>query len=559
MPDQVSPLLSTKLNRPPVPRDWVDRPRLIEQLNYSLQQGPLTLVCASAGFGKTTLVSSWIEGLTADDRGGVTPRLSSAWLSLDESDSDLMVFLRYFVAAIRTVFPESCTESLALLQASQPVAQMPLVAALGNELEQLPARMVLVLDDYYVMHDEAVHDFLSQLLRHWPQRLHLVLISRSNPPLPLAKLRARGHITEIRTRDLRFRPDESAEFLGKVLPAPLSQSALAMLQERLEGWIAGLRLVTLSRGAEANAESDLADLSGTHFEIADYLVDEVMACQPPAILRFLLVTSILDRFCAPLCESVLGSAADRDDSAYDVPASIQWLERNNLFVIPLDDNRQWYRYHHLFRELLQRRLLAEVGPAQVTELHRRAAAWFAGQGLIDEALRHALAINDPDLAAQLMVAGLCDVLNREDRATLDRWLRLLPGDFIQRYPWLLLIQAIALQWSWQLGAVWKVLDRIEALLDESAREGTPSPGDPHDLPVLRGMIISLRAQEAFGNNQPDRAVAYCEEALALLPKQWRLAPRRGHHVLGHEHASHGPRRDRPAHPPRRIRVFSREI
>ena len=221
----------------------------------------------------------------------------------------------------------------------------------------------------------------------------------------MAKLRARGHITEIRTHDLRFRPDESAEFLGKVLPAPLSQSALAMLQERLEGWIAGLRLVTLSLGAGANAESDLADLSGTHFEIADYLVDEVMACQPPAILRFLLVTSILDRFCAPLCESVLGSAAGRDDSACDVPASIQWLERNNLFVIPLDDNRQWYRYHHLFQELLQRRLLAEVGPEQVAELHRRAAAWFAGQGLIDEALRHALAINDLDLAAQLMVRG----------------------------------------------------------------------------------------------------------------------------------------------------------
>ena len=430
--------------------DWVDRPRLIEQLNYSLQQGPLTLVCASAGFGKTTLVSSWIEGLTADDRGGVTPPLPSAWLSLDESDSDLMVFLRYFVAAIRTVFPESCTESLALLQASQPVAQMPLVIALSSDIERLPARWILVLDDYYTIGDESVHDFLSALLRHWPSRLHLVLISRSNPPLPLAKLRARGHITEIRTRDLRFRPDESAEFLGKVLPAPFSQSALAMLQERLEGWIAGLRLVTLSRGAGANAESDLADLSGTHFEIADYLVDEVMACQPPAILRFLLVTSILDRFCAALCECVLGCAGGREDPPCDVSACIQSLERNNLFVIPLDDNRQWYRYHHLFQELLQRKLLGEVGPAQVAELHRRAAAWFAGEGLIDEALRHALVINDLDLTAQLMVAGLCDVLNREDRSTLERWLRLLPEDFIQRRPGLLIIQALVFHFSWQL-------------------------------------------------------------------------------------------------------------
>ena len=306
MPDQASPLLFTKLNRPPVPADWVDRPRLIEQLNHSLQQGPLTLVCASAGFGKTTLVSSWIEGLVAG-RGGVTPPLPAAWLSLDESDSDLVVFLRYFVAAIRTVFPESCAETLALLRAPNPAAQAPLVVALGNELERLPARMVLVLDDYYVMHDEAVHDFLSQLMRHWPQRLHLVLISRSSPPWPLANLRAKGQVAEIRTRDLRFTPDEAAAFLDKVLAAPLSQSALALLDQRLEGWIAGLRLVTLSLCGRANAESELAGLSGTHVELADYLVDEVVSCQTPAILRFLLATSILDRFCAALCEYVLGS------------------------------------------------------------------------------------------------------------------------------------------------------------------------------------------------------------------------------------------------------------
>jgi LuxR family maltose regulon positive regulatory protein len=231
----------------------------------------------------------------------------------------LVAFLRYFVAAIRTVFPESCSETLALLQASQPVSQMPLVIALTNDIDRLPARCVLVLDDYYTIHDEAVHDFLSALLRHWPARLHLVLISRTNPHLPLAKLRAGGQVTEIRTRDLRFRPDETAEFLSKVLPSPLSQSALATLDERLEGWIAGLRLVTLSLGAAAHAEHDLADLSGTHAGIADYLVDEIMASQPADILRFLLATSILDRFCAPLGESILVSADGRDGSSCDRP------------------------------------------------------------------------------------------------------------------------------------------------------------------------------------------------------------------------------------------------
>jgi LuxR family maltose regulon positive regulatory protein len=457
MPAQASALLSTKLNRPPVTGDRVDRPRLIEQLNRGLPQCPLTLVCAAAGFGKTTLVSSWIEGLIAGG-GGVTPPPRSAWLSLDENDSDLVVFLRYLVVAIRTVFPEACAATLALLQAPQPASPALLLVAFGNELERLPARCVMVLDDYYVIRGEAVHDFLSELLRHWPQHLHLVLISRSNPPLPLANLRAKGQVAEIRTRDLRFTSEESAAFLGKVSAAPPSQSAMALLDQRLEGWIAGLRLVTLSLRAEADAETDLADLSGTSVEIAGYLVDEVVAGQTPAILKFLLTTSILDRFCAALYECVLsvvaGSVAAGDDAApCDVPACIQWLEGHNLFVIPLDNDRQWYRYHHLFQELLQRRLLADVGPAQVTELHRRAAAWFAGQGQIDEALRHALAAADRDLAAQLMEAGLCHAPNREDRPTLDRWLRLLPEDFIRRRPWLLMIKAYAFQFSWQLPAV----------------------------------------------------------------------------------------------------------
>ena len=241
--------------------------------------------------------------------------------------------------------------------------------------------VVLVLDDYYAIRGEAVHDFLSELLRHWPQRLHLVLISRSNPPLPLANLRAKGQVAEIRTRDLRFTPEEAAAFLGRALRAPLSRSAVALLDQRMEGWIAGLRLVTLSLCAGADAETELTGLSGTSVEIADYLVDEVISCQTPAILKFLLTTSILDRFCAALCEGVLGSEASSDGPPCDVSACIQWLESNNLFVIPLDNDRQWYRYHHLFQELLQRRLLAEVGPAQVTELHRTRRSLVCGTGV----------------------------------------------------------------------------------------------------------------------------------------------------------------------------------
>ena len=315
--------------------------------------------------------------------------------------------------------------------------------------------------------------------------------------------------------------------MEQALPASLSQSSVVLLDERLEGWIAGLRLVTLSLRAGADAESQLAALAGTHLEIAEYLVDQVISSQNATMLKFLLATSILDRFCAALCEAVLGVVANGDDPLCDASACIQWLESNNLFVIPLDGDRKWYRYHHLFRDLLHERLLAEVGPEQVTELHCAAAGWFAEQGLTDEALHHALVANDLDLAARLMEAGLCDALNREDRPTLDRWLRLLPDDFIQRRPWLLMIRALTFQFSWQLPAVWKLVGQIEALLAErplqrdEGGEDAPHPGDPHDPQALRGMIVLLRGQEAFSKSQAARAIAYCEEALALLPEGWR--------------------------------------
>jgi LuxR family transcriptional regulator, maltose regulon positive regulatory protein len=509
-------------------RDRIDRPRLLEMLDRGLP-GPLTLVSAAAGFGKTTLVNSWIDSL-GTRKGPPTP---AAWLSLDENDSDLEVFLLYFVAAIRTAFPTACANTVALLQAPLAPHQALLLVTLSNEIEQLPARTVLVMDDYHAVRGEVVHNFVSDLIRHWPQRLHLVLITRSNPPLPLAHLRAQGQVTVIRTRDLRFTPEESAAFLKKALAAPLSPTAVDLLDQHFEGWIAGLRLASVSLRDASDVETEVAAMSDSNVEIADYLMDQVVSRQPRAILKFLLVTSILDRFCAPLCECVVAAGsnvgsgnaevASSDGPEYDVRACIESLERANLFVIPLDNERQWYRYHHLFQTLLQRRLRAAIGPEQVSELHRTAAAWFGGQGLIDEALQHALAADDLDLAARLMARGLCAVLNREDRATLERWLRLLPEDFVKRRPWLLIMEAIALQISWQLTAVWKLLDQIEALLDAGG-EAAAHAGDLHEQRALRGLIAILRGQEAFtATCQAGRAVAYCEEALALLPAQWRYA------------------------------------
>lgn len=527
MPSTTLSLLSTKLNRPPAPRDQIDRPRLATMLDRGLA-GPITVVSAAAGFGKTTLVSSWIESLSAPGR----ERTPWAWLSLDRTDSELGIFLRYFVAAIRLVYPDACDETLALLHAPVPASPATLLVTLTNEIEMLPARLVLVLDDYNSIHGDAVHDFVSDLLRHWPERLHLVLIARTSPSLPLAMLRAKGRLTEIRTRDLRFTQEESSAFLGKTLRRPLSQDTLDFLDQRLEGWIAGLRLVTLSLSAGTDTESDLVALSGTQIEIAEYLVDEVLSFQKPAMLKFLLATSILDRFCAELCEDVLrsasalsvagpnGSAGSEDGPQVSAREHIQWLESHNVFVVPLDNEGKWHRYHHLFQELLQRRLAAELPLEQVAALHRAAATWLAERGMGNDAIGHALRAGDLDLAASIMVSGLQQVLNREDRGKLDLWLKLVPEDFIQHHPWLLMIKALAFQFSWRLAAVGRLIGQIEALLDEGA-EVTSRAGNPQDLQALRGLLALLRGQQLFHTCDATGAIACFEEALELLSDGWR--------------------------------------
>jgi LuxR family maltose regulon positive regulatory protein len=501
---RVAELLQTKLQRPGVTRNFVFRPRLVERLNQGVS-GPLTLVCAPAGFGKSTLVSSWI------DTGGVTPPLPCAWLSLDENDSDLVLFLRYFIAALRTVFSDACAQSAEILAAPQQLPVDAVVTTLSNEIAQLPGRFVLVMDDYHTVHGEAVPAFVNALGRHWPQPMHLVLISRLNPPLPLASLRARGQLVEIRAHHLRFTPEETACYVARVLPAPLSEPAATFLQERTEGWIAGLHLAGLSLRAGEDPDVAMESLSGLDADIAGYMVDEVLLRQPPAIQAFLLRTAILDRFCAPLCEAIGASG----DPECDVRACIEWLQHAELFVISLDHRREWYRYHHLFQDLLQQRLLAEVDVDQVNELHGRAAAWFAGQGLIDEALRHALAADDLDLAARIAEQGLRDVLNREDRPTLERWLRLFPEELVQHRRGLLMLKAWALMFSWQLGAVTRVIEQADALIDQDI-----GCADPDGLSLLRGQMAVLRGQQAYYRNRPAETVACCEEALALLPASW---------------------------------------
>ena len=513
MPVRNLTLLQTKLHQPRLPNDLVTRSRLVKLLNQDINH-QLILVCAPAGFGKTTLVGNWLRHMAAS-QGEQGACLPSAWLSLDENDSDLILFLRYFIAALRTIFNEACEETLALLQARQQPPLAVLFATLSNELEGLTGEFILVLDDYHTIRGTEVHNLLGELARHWPRSLHLVLISRINPPIPLSSLRAKGMISEIRTRDLRFTPEETAVYLSQSQSPPLSQNALALLEERFEGWPAGLHLAALSLSSAGSQEFVLAALSSENANITSYLVDEVLSHQFPAIHTFVLKTSILDRFCASSCEAVLGET----DPDWNARSCLDWIERSELFLIPLDDRREWYRYHHLFQELLQQRASAEMPPDQIADLHHRASAWFEEQGLIDEALHHALAAGDVDLAAHLMSSGLREVLDHEDRPTLERWLRMLPEEIIQQHPELLMVRAWAMEFSWRLNAQAQVIQQVE----ESLNSGRKNSLTAKELQILNGQILTLRAQHAYFSNQPTQAIDHCQGALALLPSSWKFA------------------------------------
>ncbi len=510
MPDHNQILLQTKLHRPRLPKDLVTRWRLVEWLNHDIDH-PLILVCAPAGFGKTTLIANWLERMAAG-KGDKAAYLPSAWLSLDENDSDLNLFLRYFIAALRTIFNEACAETLALLQARRQPPLAVLYNTFINEIEELPGEAILVLDDYQLIHGRPVHNLLIELTRHWPKPLHLVLISRVDPPLPLTALRPKGMLREIRTRDLRFTPEETTDYLSRTQFALMSRDALPLLEERFEGWPAGLKLAAISFRSADSQEAVLSALSGKNPNITGYLLDEVLTHQLPAIHSFLLKTSILDRFCASLCEAV----AEESDPAWNAGACLDWIERSELFLIPLDERREWYRYHHLFQESLQQRASAEMAPDQVAHLHRRASTWFEEHGLLDDALQHALAAGDLDLAVRQMSAGLRDALNREDRPTLERWLSLLPEEVIPQRPELLMIRVWALQFTWRLDLQAQVLQQVEELLDSGAGASLPAS----DLQILRGQVLLPRAQQAYFSNQTTRAIELCQQVMALMPPSW---------------------------------------
>jgi LuxR family maltose regulon positive regulatory protein len=502
-----TPLLETKLYVPKLRRSLVVRPRLIERLSRGAES-KLTLISAPAGFGKTTVVAEWLAAVPA---GGP----SAAWLSLDSGDNEPASFWTYVIAALQTVAPGVGAAALSLLQAPRPPPIETLLAPLLNELSAGSNDIVLVLDDYHVVDGPDVQVGMAFLLEHLPPKLHVVIASRADPALTLARLRARGELAEIRAADLRFTPDEAAAYLNEVMGLDLGASDVAALEARTEGWVAALQLAALSMQGRGDIAGFIASFAGDDRYIVDYLAEEVLQRQPEHVRSFLLQTSILDRLSGPLCDAVTRQAGGK--------AMLEALDRGNLFLVPLDDRRRWYRYHHLFADVLRARLLDHQAGA-VPDLHRRASEWYEQNGERSEAIRHAMAAEDFERAADLIELAIPAMRQARQEATARRWLEALPDELIRVRPVLSVGYAGALLVSGQLEGVEARLREAERWLETTAdaREGPEAPSsamvvvDEEEFRRLPGAIAIYRAAQALALGDVAGTVTHARRALDLV-------------------------------------------
>jgi len=497
-------ILATKLYIPPPRPKVVQRTHLIQRLNEALRYTPgVTLISAPAGFGKTTLISEWVAN-------GQRP---AAWLSLDDGDNDPARFLAYLIAALQIIAPNLGASLLAVLQAPQPPPTESILTDLLNEIITIPNDFVLVLDDYHVIDAKSVDQALTFLLEHQPPQMHLVIATREDPTLPLARLRASGQMTELRAADLRFTLTEAAEFLNQIMGLQLSAEDITALETRTEGWIAGLQLAALSMQGQKDTASFIQSFTGSHHFVMDYLVEEVLKRQSESIQTFLLNTSILNRLCGPLCDAVLLDAAASGQQ------TLEYLERANLFIIPLDDERRWYRYHHLFADLLRQRLHQSLhsttgdAKSRMNELHIRASQWYEDNSLALEAFHHAAAANDIERAERLidgrgiplhLSGGVTPILN---------WLESLPATVMNARPWLWWRHAALLLINGQTVGVREKLDAAEAGF-AAVSQGSEADGKTR---YWIGRIAGARAVLALTRYDVETMLTQSRRALEYLP------------------------------------------
>ena len=490
------PVLRTKLYRPPVPTDHVHRIGLLERLEKNPQR-PSVLVSAPAGYGKTTLVSCWLD---ACER-------RSAWLSLDERDNDLRRFVEHFVAAVQAAVPESVGDTAALVD-SPTLPPMPVLATtLLNDLQRIEQDFIVALDDVHVIHDRTVHALLEMILRQPPRSMQLVLVGRRDPALPIASLRARGMLTELRMQDLLFSVDEATEFLQAAVREEIDEATAAELTRKAEGWVTGLRLAVLAmRGTEDPGRKPL-ELKGTARYVADFLVSEVLDRQPAGIRERLLNTSILHRFCAPLCDALFGADGTRDREV-DGQAFIHWLSENNLFVVPLDTEHRWFRYHQLFEDLLRSGLDRKKTPPEIRALRLRASAWCEDQALYDEAIDYALEAGDSETAATIVERHLNVEFDANRWQVGGGWLDRLPDAVKQHRPRLLLAEARVLNEKFRLADIPPLVRRAQVLLEERPDE----PSVQGELFYFLGFLHFWQGDGANGQAQLAKALETVPES-----------------------------------------------
>ena len=493
---QASDLLAAKLYARPVRANLVARPRLASLLDGGLSAS-LILVSAPAGFGKTTLLAEWL---------GDRP-YGSCWLSLDAADNDLPRFLSYVIAAFQRAVPGVAADLLVALRSPQPPSVEAVVTSLVNELSSVPGHVVLVLDDYHVITSPTVNSALAFLLENLPTNVHLAISTRSDPPIPIAKLRSRGQVVEVRADELRFTPDEAAAFLSGTMGLALSREQVAALDERAEGWIAGLQMAALSMRGRGDVDSFIRAFAGTNRFILDFLVEEVLSREPEEVQTFLLQTSILNRLVGSLCDAVTGTSGGQE--------MLERLERCNLFVVPLDDDRRWYRYHHLFADLLRARL-HRSGPDPVARLLSRAAEWCERNGQVPEAVSYAIAGLDYERAASLVTRYWQHTTNNGEIETVWSWLNALPEEVVRNSAPLSVAYCWLLWFRGQIGSI------EEHLVDaERALAGLVLPeafsGDDEVYRVLPALIATLRSIVARYGGDFKASIAHAESALSLVP------------------------------------------
>lgn len=494
-------IIQTKLHPPEVNAQLVERPLLLQKLNQHRQR-PLILVTAPAGYGKSTLLSRWLAAM---------PEEHTAWLSLESYDDDPATFWIYFTAAVQTMFPHVGQNTLSLLNQPEMPPSRVLLATLINELNVISENFILVLDDYHLIQQPAIHDLMTDLLTHIPATCHIVLASRIDPRLPIPKFRAQNLVIEIRAGDLRFSKAEADTFLRQSLKRPIADEMLSGIYQRSEGWVTGLHLAALSmRRLEQQPQlENILERENTF--VIDYLMAEVLMDQPEIVQEWLLQTAVLDRFCPDLCDALfIDSSANL---SFDGAQFIQHLTTHNLFIISLDQQQTWYRYHHLFSHFLKNEMQQRTATSDIAALHSKASHWLAQNQLLEEGLHHALAAEDVSTAAQIVEKNARTLLDEDRWHTLENWLVLLPESVIQQSAELLLAKAWATFHQFALWVIPPLLESIEKLLDEDDEEKRP----------LWGEVNFFWGHHWYWQGDQQRSLTYLTRALEQIPKTHHLA------------------------------------